>query len=193
MRRLAVSAPSGLAFGMWTVRSSPAPQKRVRSRRPRSPDAEKRRSLGRRLLDAAGVRFVSEEHLDLPLHEATTGPGRHGIRSLIREAIEEAAEDGDAVIVAHAASHALAGREGVLRVLVTGSYGVRAERVARESAVDLDSARREVADSDRGRAAYLSEFYGVEDEQPNQYDLVVNTDVLTPVQAAQIIVVAARL
>lgn len=83
--------------------------------------------------------------------------------------------------------------EGVLRVLVTGSYGVRAERVARESAVDLDSARREVADSDRGRAAYLSEFYGVEDEQPNQYDLVVNTDVLTPVQAAQIIVVAARL
>ena len=43
------------------------------------------------------------------------------LRNLIRMAIEETAERGNVVIVAHAASHALAGRYDVLRVLVTAS------------------------------------------------------------------------
>ena len=43
------------------------------------------------------------------------------LRAYIREAIEETAGHGKAVIVAHAASHALAGRQDALRVLVTAS------------------------------------------------------------------------
>ena len=120
-----------------------------------------------------------------------SAPREDLVRQLIREAIEEAADQGDAIIVAHAASHALADRESVLRVLVTGSPTDRADRVARESAVDPDTSRRQVAESDRARAAYLSRFYGVGDEQPTQYDLVVNTDALTLTQATEIVVSAA--
>jgi cytidylate kinase len=95
------------------------------------------------------------------------------------------------VIVAHAASHALADRDGVLRVLVTGSADVRSDRVAAASGTDRNASRKQVSEGDRARASYLSRFYDVGDEQPSQYDLVVNTDVLTPEQAAEIVVYAA--
>jgi cytidylate kinase len=76
-------------------------------------------------------------------------------------------------------------------VLVTGSPAVRATRVARETDADPDASRRQVSDADRARASYLSSFYDVDQELPTQYDLVLNTDVLTPEQAAEIVVFAA--
>jgi cytidylate kinase len=156
-------------------------------------DAEQRRSLTRRLLDAIGhgTAIAPEAYAYMPAHELASGPGENEIRSLIREAIAEVAAEGDAVIVAHAASHALVGREGVLRVLITGSPGYRASRVARESDADLTAAEREVESSDRARAHYLSEFYDVDEEQASQYDIVISTDTLTPSQAAIIVATAA--
>jgi len=158
-------------------------------------DAERRRSVARRLLEAMGenMAIAPEAYAYMSPGEIAIGSGQEPVRSLIREAIEEAAERGDAVIVAHAASHALAGREGVLRVLVTGSAAERTDRVTRESGADRDAARREVSDADRARAQYLSRFYDVGEEQATQYDLVINTDVLTPPQAAEIVVHAAGL
>lgn len=113
------------------------------------------------------------------------------LRGLIREAIDAAAEVGDVVLVAHAASFALAGRDGVLRVLVTASPGTRAARVAEAERLDGKAAARVVRESDRGRAAYLERFYGVGRELPTHYDLVVNTDRLAPEAAAEAIVRAA--
>jgi cytidylate kinase len=102
------------------------------------------------------------------------------IRSLIREAIEEAAGRGKVVIVAHAASFALAGREGSLRVLVTASPETRAGRY-----------EGSIKDSDTARADYLRRFYGVEHELPTHYDLVLNTDVVSVEKAADLIALAA--
>src|SRR3954453_23692785 len=51
------------------------------------------------------------------------------LRGLIRDAVVATAEEGNVVIVAHAASFALAGRDDVLRVLVTASSDSRVERV----------------------------------------------------------------
>jgi cytidylate kinase len=156
-------------------------------------DSEQRRSIARRLLDAIGenVAVAPEAYAYMPAAEIAIGSREDSVRALIREAIEEAAAAGDAVIVAHAASHALAGQEGVLRVLVTGSPGIRAERVARETEASADDSRRRVSEGDRARASYLSRFYDVDQEQPTQYDLVLNTDVLSPEQAADIVVHAA--
>ena len=52
------------------------------------------------------------------------------LRELIRSAIEEIADAGQVVIVAHAASHALAARSDVLRVLVTASLTRHAARAS---------------------------------------------------------------
>jgi cytidylate kinase len=113
------------------------------------------------------------------------------IRALIREAIEHMAAQGNVVIVAHAASHALPARSDVLRVLVTASPDVRAKRVGDSEGLDRSGAARAVKKSDAARYDYLRRFYDLKDELPTQYDLVLNTDVLSDDRAVQLIAFAA--
>ena len=110
------------------------------------------------------------------------------LRELIRAAVHETADEGAVVIVAHAASYALAGREGVLRVLVTASPETRVSRMAGAGGLDKKEAAKRLADSDKGRAVYLERFYKVHHELPSDYDLVLNTDRLTADEAVAIIV-----
>jgi cytidylate kinase len=114
-------------------------------------------------------------------------------RALIRGVIDEIAAEGNAVIVAHAASMALAGTEGILRVLVTASPEERVARLVQSGEADNAGAARLVRESDEARAEYIRRFYNIELEAPAHYDLVVNTDVLTPEHAAAIVVYAAQL
>jgi cytidylate kinase len=113
------------------------------------------------------------------------------LRELIGQAIDETAARGDVVIVAHAASHALAANPDVLRVLVTGTPEVRRDRVAAERGLDERDAARAVDAGDAARAAYLKKFHGAKRELPTDYDLVLNTDRLSVEQAAALVAVAA--
>lgn len=156
-------------------------------------DEERRKSWLARVLDDLAVGGGEAW--------AMTGLGPYGavgvattsdeLRAYIREAIEETAGHGKAVIVAHAASHALAGRQETLRVLVTASPATRAGRVAEAEGLDETRAARTIKDADAGRADYLRRFHAVEQELPTQYDLVLNTDQLSPEQAAALISEAA--
>src|SRR5262245_32028978 len=156
-------------------------------------DVEQRKSVLHRLLEdlgsssgvstlAVGGGFVP------PLDDKPTSDE---LRQLIRAAIEETAARGDAVIVAHGASFALADRDDVLRVLITASTGPRTERVAAARSCSEGDARRALKDSDAARADYLQRFYGVSPEEPSHYDLVLCTDRLAPEQAAALVVQAA--
>lgn len=110
---------------------------------------------------------------------------------LIVSVIREIAAAGNVVILAHGASFPLAGTEGLLRVLVTGSREGRAARLAAAGA-DAGQARKQVDESDRRRRDYLQRFYDVRHELPAHYDLIVNTDSVTPATAAALIMAAAR-
>jgi cytidylate kinase len=102
------------------------------------------------------------------------------LRALIREAIEQTAARGNVVIVAHAASQVVPRGPQALRVLVTASAATRAERLGDEGA-------RRVKAEDAARRDYLKRFYGVDEESPTHYDLVINTDVLSVEQAADVV------
>jgi cytidylate kinase len=115
------------------------------------------------------------------------------LRGLIRSAIDEFMASGDVVILQHAAAHSLAGREKVLRVFVTASPSTRSVRLSELHQVDTKHADALVKKGDGNRADYLKRFYGVEHELPTQYDFVVNTDNLTPGQAAAAIAGVATL
>ena len=154
-------------------------------------DAEQRKSRIRRVLElltdagsAAGAQ-VTEPAIRAEREERQRG--------LIRDVIDEIAAEGNAVIVAHAASVALAGTEGILRVLVTASPEERVKRLVEAEDIANADAARAVMESDQARADYFRAFYGVGQELPTHYDLVVNTDVLGPDQAAEIVVFTARL
>ncbi|MCC6382710.1 MAG: cytidylate kinase-like family protein [Dehalococcoidia bacterium] len=115
-----------------------------------------------------------------------------GYEHLIVDVIRETAAMGFMVIVAHGASIPLAGMPGLLRVLVTASPEVRAERVATEEGVGPTVARERVAASDQARADYFARFFGVVRELPTHYDLLINTDVLSVDHAARALLAVIR-
>jgi cytidylate kinase len=155
-------------------------------------DEERRKSLAVRVLNAmargggdawafgGSVPLRSGEELD-----------SDDIQALIRETIEQTAARGNAVIVAHAASHAISPGPAVLRVLVTASPHTRAARVSDAEGLDQADTARALKDSDAGRADYLKRFYDVGEELPTHYDLVFNTDSLSIERVAELVAEAA--
>jgi len=152
-------------------------------------DEERRKSLVSRVLDAMGSSSGTEPG---------GFPRRIGdelssddIRALIGEAVEQTAARGEVVIVAHAASHAATPGWEALRVLVTASPDIRAARIGAAEGLDPTQAARAVKDADASRRDYLKRFYDLAEELPTHYDLVVNTDVLSAEQAADLVSHAA--
>lgn len=148
-------------------------------------DEERRKSYARRVLET-----LAEGGGDPWMLAATAGvevvrPA--DVRALIRETVVQTAARGNVVIVAHAASYALDREPGTLRVLVTASQATRTKRVATSEQLDETKAARTIDDSDAGRRDYLKRFYSIDPESPTDYDLVVNTDLLSTEQAAEIV------
>ena len=108
------------------------------------------------------------------------------VRELIRTAIRGTADEGNVVIVAHAASFALEGRDDVLRILVTAPIKTRLERLSG----DGRAAAKSLEQSDKAREQYLRRFYGVDRELPTHYDLVVNTEQMSAERVVDAIVAA---
>ena len=151
--------------------------------------AEHTPGLVTRILESIGRVPIDPEgwsaHAVLP-------PATPGYETLIVRIVQETAKEGNVVIVAHGASIPLAGASGLLRVLVTGSPAARAERLVREAGMGKAEAKKAVDESDRQRRGYLRRFYDLRQELPTHYDLVVNTDILTPSLAARLVLAAAR-
>ncbi|HVA10363.1 MAG TPA: cytidylate kinase-like family protein [Acidimicrobiales bacterium] len=155
-------------------------------------DAERRKSLLSRILREATVGMGSASGAGM-IDAADLRSDPNSLRSLIRQSVSETADEGDVVIVSHAASYALADRPNVLRVLVTASPATRAARVAAETDVDEKHGAKAVGASDAARADYLKRFYSVAEELPVHYDVVVNTDRIPVDQWSQVVVNAATL
>jgi len=116
-----------------------------------------------------------------------------GLRRFIQSAIVEIAHQGRVVIVAHAASLALAREADALRVLVVASRETRINRLwVPNKLVSEEEYAKAIAESDRERQQYLARFYDVDHESPTLYDLVINTDRLTVDEAVAAVTTVAR-
>jgi cytidylate kinase len=80
----------------------------------------------------------------------------------------------------------------VLRVLVTASPETRRDRTATSLGIEAGEADKLIKRGDTNRADYIKRFYGIGSERPTHYDLVVNTDRISPEQSAELIVSAAQ-
>jgi cytidylate kinase len=156
-------------------------------------DVERRKSRLVRLVEGFGTAGIGTGlgagyAVPAAVVDGIEQPASDELRGMIRSVIEETAGRGSAVIVAHAASHALGGREDVLRVHLTASKHTRERRLANTLGVDQKQAAQTLKRSDAGRSDYLKRFYGVGSELPTHYDLVINTDKLAPEEAVGLIV-----
>jgi hypothetical protein len=147
-------------------------------------EAERRKSFLDRVAGMAGVGAWEGVVADPSMYvfdETDT------LLALIRDAVLEAADRGSVVLVAHAACYACAGRPDVLRVCVTAPLADRTSRVAAARGISDKEAAGLLRRSDAGRASYLKRVYGVGEESPADYDLVINTGRITPGTAADLI------
>lgn len=106
----------------------------------------------------------------------------------IRDAVRDAADRGNVVLVAHAACYACAGRSDVLRVWVTAPPSTRASRLASALGLSDKEAAKSVRQSDTARASYLKKVYDIDEESDTDYDVVINTERLTTDAAAGLII-----
>ena len=153
-------------------------------------DAERTPGLIVRILESIGRTPIDPEGWSAHVYLVPEPPRSY--EGLIVRVIREIAGEGSAVIVAHGASVPLAGTPGLLRVLVTGSAEGRAARLANEAGLSEADATKSVRESDRQRKDFLRRFYDISEELPTHYDMVVNTDVLSPAQAAAAVAAAVR-
>lgn len=150
-------------------------------------DAERRKSFLARTLELSALGAAGGLVADPSLY---VYDHTDGVLSLIRDAVRAAAEAGNVVLVAHASCYACADRPDVLRVWVTASPSARAARWAAERGVAEKEAAKALRRSDAARASYLKRAHGIGAESPQDYDLVINTDRLSPEAAVGIIVAA---
>jgi cytidylate kinase len=104
--------------------------------------------------------------------------------------IDELAAEGDVVIVGRGGQAILRGLPNVLHVRVIAPADLRAERIALRHHIPLECAQAQVEVRDRYRRNYLKRFYHISWDDPELYDLILNTARLAPEAAARHIVQA---
>lgn len=112
------------------------------------------------------------------------------LRMLMR-VVHTIASHGRAVLLGRGIHFLLRGSE-TLAAWVVAPLDVRIRRVMEAKHLDEHAARRELARIEQERATFLRHQYGHRDDQPELYDVVVNTGRLSVEAAADVIAAAHR-
>ncbi len=114
-------------------------------------------------------------------------------RRFVEQVIVDLADQGDCVIVGHAAQVILRQRLDTVRILVTGSSEYRSRRIMAGMGVDEKTALKTVERTDSERLDYFRRFYDIGWLSPCTYDLCINTDHVNPQQAGELVQLACSL
>lgn len=144
------------------------------------------------------ARFMPEDRIDavadaidelFGLHPASSVLVRKTASSILR-----LAEIGNVVIIGRAANLVTASVDTAFHVRLVGSLERRIARVQGELDLTPEKAAEYVRAQDVARTRYVKRYYGKDIADPLQYHLVINTDRMSPTEAARVIsdAVAAR-
>jgi len=97
-------------------------------------------------------------------------------RALIEQVVKSLAEEGNCVIVGHAAGAILKQSPQVFKVLVHGSKERRAERLAQEQGISYKEAMDQIKTYDSQRSSFFKHAYNVDWLDSSAYDIAINTD-----------------
>jgi cytidylate kinase len=110
----------------------------------------------------------------------------------IQAEIYDLAGKGDVVIVGRGGQVLLKDLPGVLHVRVFAPFQVRAQRLLKRGKMDDKQAVRLLRQSDEDSSGYIRSFFNADWEDPNLYDLLVNTEKLSVETGVRAIIEAAR-
>ncbi len=99
----------------------------------------------------------------------------HAYRQAVKQVMEELLREGQVVIVGRAGQVILCEQLHVLHVRIIAPQTERARRIASEQNISIENALAQVQASDRHRRNYLKRYYQVNWDDPNLYDVTLNT------------------
>jgi CMP/dCMP kinase len=105
----------------------------------------------------------------------------------VHQVMKELAIEGNIVIVGRGGQVILKDWPDSLHVRIIAPAALRAERIANQQHIPLPGAQAQVEASDRYHYNYLKRCYQVRWDDPELYDLILNTRHSTPEQAAAMI------
>ena len=100
---------------------------------------------------------------------------RRAYHEAVKQLIEEFAEEGEVILVGRAGQVLLRGRPDVLHVRMTAPRALRIERVAAAQGISMAAAQARIENSDKHRRDYLRRNYRIDWDDPDLYDLIINT------------------
>jgi cytidylate kinase len=111
---------------------------------------------------------------------------------MLNQVVRAVAQHGNVVILGRSGFAILAGLADVLHVRLQAPLSLRIERVMAQQKIAREQAEAVVKEKDRVRAAFVEGFYGVPWEAVHAFDLVINTDKISPDLAMTWVVAAAK-
>ena len=111
---------------------------------------------------------------------------------LTRQAIEEFSQRSRIVFVGRAAAAILSANQQAIHVRLVAKFDSRVRKAIDEFGWTEDEASETVRRMDEGRARYHQEHFGRNWDDSTNYHMVLNTDVLGVVGAAELVVARAR-
>jgi cytidylate kinase len=137
---------------------------------------------------AGGVTGVGDEVLaDAPLPMDAAAEFRRRAEEIMREHLPAGM-----VVLGRAGAAALHGEPGVLTVRLYGSRPARIAQATRIEGVEAAAAARRLPEVDEARAHYVQRLYGVDIDDPQLFDLQLDSTVLPLDACVDVIITAYR-
>jgi cytidylate kinase len=151
-------------------------------------------SLLGRIAEALGHSYGFDEGFEgayLPISEMPLDDARY--LQVLKSVVRDLARSQRLVILGRGSQFILKDYPEVLHVLIVAPSQLRVNRVMRDLNLDQQAAEREVARFDNNLREFTKRYFRAELEDPEHYDLVINTEHLSFQAAASIAVDALSL
>jgi cytidylate kinase len=131
------------------------------------------------------------EEVSLPTWEKPVNDARYisGLQSVIRDL----AKSSSIVVRGRGSQFILKDYPGILRVLIVAPLALRVKRVAENSKSDERNAKKEIENYDSRRREFIKRYFHEALENPLDFDMVINTELVTYEDAAALIASALPL
>ena len=105
---------------------------------------------------------------------------RNLMGDMLGSVIQAMARRGNVVILGRGAFSVLHGMDDVLNVRIQASVEYRIRQVIEQYHVSLDEAEARIKQADNVQSLFIQEFYGELADNPDAFDLLMNTDKFNP-------------
>ena len=172
-------------------------------------------SLGNEVAQAAAVRLnyevICRKLIDLAANRAgvpevalatiddlglfglrPSSEARRAYHQAVQVIMDELTTKNNIIIIGRAGQAILRNHPEVLHVRVFAPAQLRAHRISAQQGISIEAARAQIEASDRSRRNYLRRFYQVRWDDPELYDMIINTTCLNIDISAYLICQAAE-